>query len=778
MYPQQGRLIGKTRWEIPWTAPDEDGWRRHRAVLEAHLPFRDFEFARSRQDGVMFYYSVSGEPMFDAAGLFTGYRGVGREIGDQKRAEQALRESSEKYEVLVSSIDGIVWEADPATFTFNFVSEQAERLLGYPSRQWLEPNFWRDHTHPEDVAWAGEYCARATAEKRNHEFEYRMIAADGRTVWLRDLVTVVVEDGVAVKLRGIMVDVTDRRRAELALRKSEERFRALTAMSSDFYWETDREHRFVMMEYGKSFRGPMPSNEFAGRIRWEIPSVAPNEEGWRAYRETVDAHRAVRGFGFARRVPGGEIRHYEIDGDPLFDPGGAFLGYRGVGRDVTERLRAERALRDSERRVRALLRRLTATQEAERRRIAADLHDFVGQNLTALGIGLERSAALRLRAGRAGTPRHSRSCAICSRTRWTPCGRRCPTCGRPSSMTTVCWPPSNRTAGNSPCERASRCRPGTAHRRAPCAERGAGALPHRAGGACQCRKARRSIARGGCPVLQRRLSAPVHRGRRQRIRAGIRRSRSAPGRLGAADDARASRGGRGNIAHRVPGQRYACGRRGAACRFESSWLTITRSSAKALRGCWRGNRTCAWSGPFGAGRDAIRYVESAEADVAVLDVAMPDLNGIEVARYLQDAAPATRIVMLSMHADVEYVHRALLAGAQGYVLKDSAGRVLIEAVRAVHGGRRYICEQIGAQALEQYFRERGISDPLARLSAREREVLQHTVEGKTIVETADRLQLSPKSVETYRSRLMSKLEIEDIPALVKFAIRYGITTVN
>jgi DNA-binding NtrC family response regulator len=92
---------------------------------------------------------------------------------------------------------------------------------------------------------------------------------------------------------------------------------------------------------------------------------------------------------------------------------------------------------------------------------------------------------------------------------------------------------------------------------------------------------------------------------------------------------------------------------------------------------------------------------------AVLDVAMPDLNGIEVARYLQDAAPATRIVMLSMHADVEYVHRALLAGAQGYVLKDSAGRVLIEAVRAVHGGRRYICEQIGAQALEQYFRERG-----------------------------------------------------------------------
>jgi PAS domain S-box-containing protein len=389
LYPQQS-LIGKTRWEIPWTAPDEDGWSRHRAVLDAHLPFRDFEFARARQDGVMFHYSVSGEPMFDSAGAFIGYRGVGREIGDRKRAEQALRQSSEEYEGLVSSIDGIVWEADPATFAFHFVSSQAERLLGYPSRQWLEePDFWRNHTHPEDVAWAGEYCARATAEKRNHEFEYRMIAADGRTVWLRDLVAVVIEDGVVVKLRGIMVDVTDRRSAEQALRKSEERFRALTALSSDFYWETDREHRFVMMEYGKSFRGPMPSNEYAGKVRWEIPSVAPSEEGWRVHRETVDAHRSVRGFAFARRVPDGEIRHYEVDGDPLFDPGGAFMGYRGVGRDVTERLRAERALRDSERRVRALLRRLTATQEAERRRIAANLHDFVGQNLTALGIGLE-----------------------------------------------------------------------------------------------------------------------------------------------------------------------------------------------------------------------------------------------------------------------------------------------------------------------------------------------------------------------------------------------------
>ena len=180
---------------------------------------------------------------------------------------------------------------------------------------------------------------------------------------------------------------------------------------------------------------------------------------------------------------------------------------------------------------------------------------------------------------------------------------------------------------------------------------------------------------------------------------------------------------------------------------------------------------------FGEGRKAIRYAEAEEPDIAVIDVAMPDLNGIEVARNLHDASPATRIVMLSMHSDIEYVHRSLLAGAQAYVLKDAAGQVLIDAVRAVHAGRRFISDRIDQDALQQCFRERGISDPLDRLSAREREVLQLMVEGRSTSEIADLLRLSPKSVETYRSRLMAKLAIDDLPSLVKFAIRHGITSV-
>lgn len=386
----KGSQIGMTRWEIRSTSPDEEGWMRHRATLEARQPFRDFELSRRAPDGEERHFTVSGEPMFDQSGTFIGYRGVGREITDRKRVELALRQSSEKYQALVDSIDGIVWEADAASFAMLFVSKQAERLLGYPTRQWIEePDFWRRHTHPDDVGWAAEFCLRATAQKRNHEFEYRMIAADGRTVWLRDLVTVVVERERVVGLRGVMVDITERKLAAEALCESEKRFRALTSLSSDFFWETDSAHRFRMMEYGEAFPGPMPSADYIGKTRWEMPYAAPDEDGWRRHRAVLEARGPIRGFAFARRARNGEVRHYEVDGDPLFDAGGTFLGYRGVGRDVTERLRAEQALRDSERRIRGLLKRLTDTQEAERRRIAADLHDLVGQNLTALGIGLE-----------------------------------------------------------------------------------------------------------------------------------------------------------------------------------------------------------------------------------------------------------------------------------------------------------------------------------------------------------------------------------------------------
>jgi PAS domain S-box-containing protein len=134
--------------------------------------------------------------------------------------EKRVRERTGRFRDLVNSVEGIVWEADAATFQFSFVSDQAERILGYPVERWLsEPTFWKDHLHPHDREWAVPFCERATGENRDHDLEYRMIAADGRVVWLHDLVTVVVDDGRPTQLRGVMVDITDRKHAETALQE-------------------------------------------------------------------------------------------------------------------------------------------------------------------------------------------------------------------------------------------------------------------------------------------------------------------------------------------------------------------------------------------------------------------------------------------------------------------------------------------------------------------------------------------------------------------------------
>ena len=130
--------------------------------------------------------------------------------------------AQQRFGDLVNSVEGIVWEADASTFQFLFVSKQAERILGYPTEQWLsEAAFWRDHLHPEDREWAVKFSTTAMAERRSHDFEYRMLASDGRAVWFRDLVTVVVDGLRATRRRGVMFDITSRKKAEEALRQAQ-----------------------------------------------------------------------------------------------------------------------------------------------------------------------------------------------------------------------------------------------------------------------------------------------------------------------------------------------------------------------------------------------------------------------------------------------------------------------------------------------------------------------------------------------------------------------------
>jgi len=179
------------------------------------------------------------------------------------------------------------------------------------------------------------------------------------------------------------------------------------------------------------------------------------------------------------------------------------------------------------------------------------------------------------------------------------------------------------------------------------------------------------------------------------------------------------------------------------------------------------------------GREAASQVLRSKPDVVIMDIAMPELNGVEATRQIHENCPATKVIILSMHSSSEHIFQALKAGAHGYLLKESAGMEVISAIRAVHSGKRYLSEKIGGQMIDEYIHHREIVEtgsPLSKLSSREREILQLVVEGKSSADIAQTLFLSPKTVETYRSRLMQKLGISDLPGLVKFAIQHGITT--
>jgi len=185
-------------------------------------------------------------------------------------------------------------------------------------------------------------------------------------------------------------------------------------------------------------------------------------------------------------------------------------------------------------------------------------------------------------------------------------------------------------------------------------------------------------------------------------------------------------------------------------------------------------------GDAATGREAVVKVSTRCPDIVILDITMPDLNGIEATSQVLEVCPATQVIILSMHSTGEHVFQALKAGARGYLLKESAGAEVVHAVRAVRRGRRYLSEKISERLVDDYVRERELSDrsPLARLSQREREVLQLVVEGRSSADIATLLYLSPKTVDTYRSRLMHKLGIRDLPSLVKYAIQHGLTPLD
>ena len=243
--------------------------------------------------------------------------------------QQPVVSAPADYAQLLASVDVIVWTGDPVTFQFDFVSEQAERITGYPVEAWLEPDFWAEHVHPSDREWAIEFCTKATQACEPHAFEYRMLAADGRVVWLRDVVSVDVEDGRPVRSRGVMVDVTERRLSEEARDAAEAQRRVVLANAPVVLFAVDADGMITLCE-GQAL---------------EAAGIDPATVVGTSYRDTSPQIQESIGLALAGELPSGAVTlrarifevHYSVQRDESGEPRGVI----GVGTDVTERVKAQ-----------------------------------------------------------------------------------------------------------------------------------------------------------------------------------------------------------------------------------------------------------------------------------------------------------------------------------------------------------------------------------------------------------------------------------------------------
>jgi DNA-binding NarL/FixJ family response regulator len=177
------------------------------------------------------------------------------------------------------------------------------------------------------------------------------------------------------------------------------------------------------------------------------------------------------------------------------------------------------------------------------------------------------------------------------------------------------------------------------------------------------------------------------------------------------------------------------------------------------------------------GREAIAEVIRLSPRVAIIDISMPELDGIEAARQILAANRDIHVMILSMHAGAQHVFHALEAGVRGYLLKESASREVIEAVRIVQTGRRYLSPRV-AEIVAQGVTDRSGVSPLSSLSQREREILKLVADGHSSAKIGNLLHLSPKTVDTYRSRMMQKLHVTDLAGVIKLAIQHGLTSLE
>ena len=333
-----GEMLGKSRFELDLDWQSEAARQEHMATLQARRPFRDLLVHHA---GTGQWVMVSGEPIFDARGEFTGYRGVGRDVSSQKQAEHELAEGGKFLDALISAIPTPVTVKD-REHRYIHVND-AFCLLAGRSREDLVGHDDSVILPPEEVEFVWQLDREALSCDNAVQYEHAYLL-NGQSRWMLVRKFALPRPDGSLVVVSSLIDISNLKSVEAALRASEARLRSLLDLSADWMWEQDADYRYTYLSAEAPSKGGIDPDIALGRTLLELPFSWEAEQSRQAHLEDLQFRRTFRDLHLMQPDPDGRTRHISVSGEPIFGARGEFLGYRGTGQDITERKLTERRI--------------------------------------------------------------------------------------------------------------------------------------------------------------------------------------------------------------------------------------------------------------------------------------------------------------------------------------------------------------------------------------------------------------------------------------------------